>query len=104
MPILPVPSLSTALGGDSLVQGHLQSLLLTPGFLDAVPHLGQKVLQVVQELGFVLPELHPELPDLLSAGRGVFCGEHPPRTLQSQASCGIPGHLAHTIQDARSWG
>lgn len=64
--------------GDSLVQSLLQSLLLAPGFLDAVPHLGQKLLQVSQELGFVLPELHPELPDLLSAGRGCFVGIIPP--------------------------
>lgn len=56
-------------GRDSLVEGLLQGLLLAPGFLDAVPHLGQEVLQVAQELGLILPQLGPELPDLLPAGR-----------------------------------
>lgn len=62
-PWVPLP------GRDSLVEGLLQGLLLAPGFLDAVPHLGQEILQVAQELGLILPQLGPELPDLLPAGR-----------------------------------
>lgn len=68
--------------GDSLVQGHLQDLLLAPGFLNAVPHLGQEVLQVAQELWLILPKLGPELPDLPPAEREVFGSKHPPMPCQ----------------------
>lgn len=104
VPIPPVPSLChpCALSrGHSLVQSQLQSLLLAPGFLDAVPHLGQEILQVIQQLGLILPELHPELPDLLSAGRAVFWGEHPPRAPEAGPAGSFTPHFLRT---GEHWG
>lgn len=54
----------------SLPQAQLQSLLVGPSLLQAAAHLGQKALQVACQLGLLLPQLPPQLPDLRLPGEG----------------------------------
>lgn len=54
----------------SLPQGQLQSLLVGTHLLQAARHLGQEALQVACQLGLLMSQLPPQLPDLRLPRKG----------------------------------
>lgn len=54
----------------SLSQGPCQCLPVGPSLLQAAARLGQEALQVACQLGLLLPQLSPQLPDLSLPGAG----------------------------------